>query len=353
MPLPAASMVIMRIKQNKLICFCRLFGAWPGRVALPVLILLAWMTPCLAQTPEPADTIRIDSDLVNLQVSVLSHDPLKPPTYLQQRDFKVLDDGTRQEITFFAAGDAPFDLVLLLDLSGSTADKVKLIRKSSKRFVEASRPMDRIAIVTFTDDYEIVAPLTSDHKELLRAIDDIERLSKGTNFWDALRYVLEVVVRPGQSFRRSAVVVMTDGVDNALPDVSGVGSRTTFEELASLVERSEAVLFPVFLDTEKEEVKRHRTPASAYVLARAQLGQLAAISGTVVYRAGKVSDLETVYEQIMRDLGTVYSIGYRPENNTRDGQWHRVSVVLVDHSDLTARTRKGYYAGSLASSSPK
>ena len=353
MPSPAASTVIMQIKKSIFVCFCRLFGAWPGRSGLPVLMLLAWMTPCLAQTPEPADTIRIDSDLVNLQVSVLSRDPLKPPTYLQQRDFKILDDGVQQEITFFAAGDAPFDLVLLLDLSGSTADKLKLIRKSSKRFVEASRSMDRIAIVTFTDDYELVSPLTSDHKELLRVIDDIERLTRGTNFWDALRYVLEGVVRPGQSARRSAVVVMTDGVDNALPDVGGEGSRTTFEELVSVVERSEAVLFPVFLDTEKEEVKRHRTPASAYVLARGQLGQLAEISGTVVYRASKVSDLESVYEQIMRDLGTVYSIGYRPENNTRDGKWHRVSVGLVDRSDLTARTRKGYYAGNLASNSPK
>ena len=310
-------------------------------------------TSCLAQTPEPADTIRIDSDLVNLQVSVLSHDPLKPPTYLQQRDFRVLDDGAPQEITFFAAADAPFDLVLLLDLSGSTADKLKLIRKSSKRFVEACRPLDRIAIITFTDDVEIVSPLTSDHKELLRAIDDIERPGGGTSFWDALRYVYEAVIRPGQSSRRTAVVVMTDGVDNALPDVAGGGSRTTFEELANLAERSDAVMFPVYLDTEKEELKRHRTPASAYVLARAQLAQLAEASGTVVHRANKLTDLESVYEQIIRDLGTVYSIGYRPANNTRDGKWHKVSVGLVGHPDLTARTRNGYYSGSLAASSPK
>jgi Ca-activated chloride channel family protein len=343
----------MRIKQNKLICFCRLFGAWSRSVGLPVMILLAWTTICLAQTAEPADTIRIDSDLVSLQVSVLSHDPLKPPTFLQQRDFRVLDDGVSQEITFFATADAPFDLVLLLDLSGSTADKMKLIRKSSKRFVEASRPMDRIAIITFAEDLEVVSPLTSDHKELLRVIDDIERPSTGTSFWDALRYVFETVVRSGQSSRRTAVVVMTDGVDNALPDVGGVGSRTTFEELANLAERSEAVIFPVFLDTEKEEVKRHRTPASAFVLARSQLAQLAEISGTVVHRASKVSDLESVYEQIIRDLGTVYSIGYRPANNTRDGRWHKVSVGLVDRSNLTARTRSGYYAGGLASSSPQ
>ena len=340
----------MRIEQTKLSDTRTFFAGVKGMVPA-VVILLALAVSAFAQTADPADTIRIDSDLVNLQVSVLSHDPLKPATFLQQRDFQVFDDGRPQEISFFGAADAPFDLVLLLDLSGSTADKLKLVRKSSKGFVEASRPLDRIAVISFTDDIEIVSPLTSDHKALLRAIDDMERPSGGTSFWDALRYVFQAVVR--QSSRRTAVVVMTDGVDNALPDVGGEGSRTTFEELANIAERSEAIVFPVFLDTEKEEVKRHRTPASAYVLARAQLAQLAEISGTTVHRADKVSDLETVYEQIIRDLGTVYSIGYRPANNTRNGKWHKVSVGLVDRPELAARTRSGYYAGALTVSTPK
>lgn len=315
-------------------------------------VLVFALPSCLAQTAEPADTIRVDSDLVSLQISVLSHDPSKPPDFLRQRDFSVFDNGAPQEIAFFAAADAPFDLVLLIDLSGSTADKLKLIRKSSKRFVEAARPLDRIAIITFTDSLQIVSPLTSNHEDLRHAINDIERPGGGTNFWDALRYVLESVVRSEPASRRTAVVVMTDGVDNALPDVAGEGSHTTFEELLNITEHSKAVIFPVFLDTEKEETKRHRTPPSAFVSARAQLAQLAEASGTLVHRANKLTDLESVYEQIIRDLGTVYSIGYRPANHARDGQWHKVNVGLVNHPELAARTRGGYYAKSLLSSSP-
>lgn len=309
---------------------------------LQAVIVLALAAGCLAQDVD--DTIRVDSSLVNLQVSVLNHDPARPAISLQQQDFLVLDDGARQDITFFAAADAPFDLVLLIDLSGSTRNKLKLIRKSSKRFVQAARPLDRIAIITFTDKVELVSPLTSDHKELLKAIDDIEEPEGGTNFWDALRYALLSVVRTGQSSRRSAVVVMTDGVDNALPDVPGEGSRTTFEELSKTAERSDAIMFPVFLDTEKEEVKHKRANQSAYATARAQLDQLAEISGTEVHRAEKLADLEKVYEQIIRDLGTVYSIGYRPANNAGDGKWHKVSVGVVNRPELTARTKSGYYA---------
>ena len=344
-------MAIMRIERAYESCGLKL-GSWFRNVTLPGVVLLALAAACVAQSTEPADTIRIDSDLVNLQVSVLSHDPAKPPNALQQKDFLVFDDGVPQEISFFAAADVPFDLVLLLDLSGSTANKLKLIRKSSKRFVEASRPLDRIAIITFTEDLQIVSPLTSDHKQLLKAIDDIEKPSGGTNYWDAMRYVLESVVRPGQTSRRSAVVVMTDGVDNALPDVEGEGSRTTFEELLNISRHADAVIFPVFLDTEEDEVRRHRTPQSAYVTARAQLDQLAEVSGTAVRRASKLTDLESVYEQIIRDLGTVYSIGYRPANNARDGKWHKVGVGLLDHAELGARTRSGYFAKSLLSRSP-
>jgi VWFA-related protein len=326
-------------------------GALSSMLLLAVILLFNGAANCRGQT-EAAETIRVDSDLVDLQVSVIRHDPSKPAVSLQQSDFRVFEDGAPQDVAFFEASDAPFDLMLLIDLSGSTADKLKLIRRSSKRFVETARPLDRIAILTFTDTIEVVSPLTSDRGKLRRAIDDIEKPTGGTNFWDALAYVLEAVTRRDHVSRRSAVVVMTDGVDNALPDVFGEGSHTPFEALLNLVKRSTTIVYPIYLDTEPEELKLHRTPKSAYVTARSQLAQLADASGTQVYRANKIKDLESVYEQVIRDLGTVYSIGYRPNNSLRDGKWHEVSIQLVNHPELTARTKSGYYAKSLVTNTP-
>jgi len=96
-----------------------------------------------AQSAEPVDVVRIDTDLVNLNASVFNRKSANTIA-LQPKDFTVLDDGAPQDISFFAAGESPFDLVLLLDLSGSTANKIGLIRKSAKRFVEATRPEDRM-----------------------------------------------------------------------------------------------------------------------------------------------------------------------------------------------------------------
>ena len=139
---------------------------------------------------------------------------------------------------------------------------------------------------------------------------------------------------------------MTDGVDNALPDVVGEGSRTSFEELLSIVGSSETLIFPIYLDTENEESKRHRTPRSAFALSREQLAQLADACGSQTHRANKLKDLDEIYEQVIGDLGRVYSIGYRPSNTSRDGKWRSVSVQILDRSDLRARTRRGYYARS-------
>jgi VWFA-related protein len=319
--------------------------------ALHASLVIAWflLAYCLlpsvpAQTLEPTDTIRIDTDLVNVSVSVFSRHASLPKGALAQKDFAVFENGAPQEISFFASAETPFDLVLLLDLSGSTADKIKLIRNSSKRFVDAARPGDRIAIVTFTADVQVVSRLTLDHEALKNSIDQIGKPRGGTNFWDALRFVLEHIV--GQSRvegRRSVVVVMTDGVDNALPDVFGDGSVTTFAELIEIVRRSDTIVLPIYLDTVKEG--RHRgTPISAYTLAQQQLSELASESGNTVYQARSVKDLNGAYAQVIRDLSTVYSIGYRPANRSRDGSWRAVAVQLVGRPDLVARARRGYYA---------
>jgi len=295
-----------------------------------------------AQAPEP-DVLRIDTDLVNLNVSVFNRKGAQLPASLQQKDFAVLDNGEPQEISFFASNDAPFDLVLLLDLSATTADKIGLIKKSAKRFVDAARPGDRIAILTFTVDILLVSKLTSDHAALKKSIDDIKKTLGGTNFWDALRFVLEhIVVQSRVDQRRSAVVVMTDGVDNALPEVFGEGSKTTFDELMELVRRSDTIVLPIYLDTERDS-NGHGTAPAAYAIAREQLALLASESGNQVYQARKLKDLKGVYQQVIRDLSTVYSIGYRPATRKHDGFWHAVTVQLPGRDDFGVRARRGYF----------
>jgi VWFA-related protein len=300
--------------------------------------------PSAHQRDDGIETIRVETELVDLNVSVFNRDPKSPVGELRQQDFAVVENGTTEEISFFASAAAPFDLVLLLDLSGSTADKLNLIRKSAIRFVEASRPTDRISVVTFTDMPYVVSPPTTDRKELVERIKNIEKPHGGTNFWDSMRFVLRNLSGTRDMARRQAVIVMSDGVDNALPDVPGPGSDATFEQLLETVKMADAIVIPIYLDTEREMIKQHLASETSYKIARQQLSELAGESGSLLYHARKIEDLNGVYEQVIRDLGTVYSIGYHPTNKQRDGSWRTVSVQLVNRPELAARTRRGYYA---------
>jgi Mg-chelatase subunit ChlD len=67
---------------------------------------------------------------------------------LTRSDFKLFEDGEEQRLVGFEAASAPFDLVLAIDVSGSTKDKIKLMRNAALRFVNAARPADRIGIIT-------------------------------------------------------------------------------------------------------------------------------------------------------------------------------------------------------------
>jgi VWFA-related protein len=143
---------------------------------------------------------------------------------------------------------------------------------------------------------------------------------------------------------------MTDGVDNALPDVPGPGSTITFDELLNNVRNSEGIVFPIYIDTEEEDVKRYHVPRAAYAQARKQLAEIASACGTTLYRAEKLKDMDQVYARVIRDLSTVYSIGYRPSNRALDGKWRSVQVQLVGRPNQQARTKRGYYAKQVTGS---
>jgi VWFA-related protein len=296
------------------------------------------------QTAEDHETVKINSDLVNLNVSVFSRKPGERVQELKLSDFAVTDDGEPQEIRFFASTSAPFDLILMLDLSGSASEKLNLIRKSSIGFVNAARPVDRIGIVTFTNESKVVSPLTSDRTELIKKIKEIKKPNGGTSFWDALAFVLTEIVAKKNDGRRTAIVAMTDGVDNALPGVKGDGSKIDFLHLDELIRASSATILPIYLDTEEEETRFYGVPKGAYELARKSLAIIASESGGIAYRANKLEDLKGVYDSVFADLGNVYSLGYQPPAGVKKGQWHKVRVEVLNRPDLAARTRPGYLA---------
>jgi len=293
------------------------------------------------QRVEEDDVVSVNTNLVSLNVSVYSNKLRTNVTMLEQKDFVVTEDGRPETISFFGTTDVPFDLVLLLDLSASTSDKRDLIRKSTRRFIEAARPADRLAIVTFSDDAQVVSPLTEDRDQLLKSINKIEGTGSSA-IWDSLKFTLDKVIGPKTPGRRRAIVLMTDGIDNSLGGYAE--SRISFADLVEAVRRNDALIIPIYLET-KKPFGRFIGPGNRVLEnAHKTLELLTDESGGLFYQARKIEDLEGVYVQVIEDLGKVYSLGYTPTNQKRDRSWRTVKIEIPNRPDLKARTRLGYYA---------
>jgi len=146
--------------------------------------------------------------------------------------------------------------------------------------------------------------------------------------------------RDSKPDRRKAVVVMTDGVDNALTYERGAGSKTLYADLIEQVRNNSTAIFPIYLDTQGSG----EANAQMYADARRTLQLLADESGGNYYTTKEIGKLSEVYERVLRDVGRVYSLGYEPTNAKRDGSWRTIKVEIQNHPEIKVRARPGYYA---------
>jgi VWFA-related protein len=294
---------------------------------------------------EKEDVLRVETNLVNLNVTVMPEKPGAILPSLNKDDFTVVENGREQAIDWFAATQVPFDITLLVDISGSTSNKIKLIRKTTRNFIKAARPSDRISIIVFDEEVTVISPLTQDRNKLLDSVDKIKSRG-GSKVWDALAFALnqstEIQNANQQNReRRSAIVFMTDGEDNTFIEQNNIeSSNIIFADLLEKVRHSSALIVPIHLDTRES----YGLSEKLYKGTRRALNLLADESGGLFYEAEDIDDLEGIYPQVVNDLSKVYSIGYSPSNAERDGGWRTVKVNIKKYPNLAIRTRKGYYA---------
>lgn len=289
-----------------------------------------------------ADAIKIDSKLVNLNAIVTTADG-RAITNLNKGDFEIFEDDVKQEVAHFVPTSTPFNLVLLLDLSGSTREKIESIRKSALAFVDATDGQDRVSIVIFTRAVHVLCRPTTDRALLRDRIKEMRATDGGTAFYEAMWFTLGDVLGPFPN-ERNAVVVMTDGVDNSISAAYPAPSRVSFRQMVDRILESGTLVYPIYLDTEQENYEFHwGETTEVYSLARIRLQQMADASGGVLHLARTIDDLSGVYQKIIAELRTVYSLGYYPSSASSDGKWHRIRV-RAPKSESVIRTRRGYYA---------
>jgi VWFA-related protein len=281
-------------------------------------------------------------------------------TNLSRNDFVVYEDDVRQPIVNFEPATAPFSLVLLLDLSGSTLTFRSTLKQAALRFIDALGVDDRVSVIAFNAKVETLAKFTSDRKKIADAINYAE--GKGeTHLYPALRYSLAELAREGQ--RRKAIVVLSDGLDTEMRNMdrtSAVNAKTNEEAIASIKPETSASLNEVLNAADRQGVtiyplalpsgdpKRLAFPdpkqVAIYTSARTRFQVLADRTGGRLNVIRRLEDLGFLYAEVAADLRTLYSVGYQPSGpRARDGRWRKIRIEVA-RPELIARTRPGYYA---------
>ena len=300
-------------------------------------------TPGAPEEVDEDEVIRVESDLVTINVSVVDRAGGRGVVGLAREEFRLSEDNVEQQLEHFEASNAPFDLVLLIDLSGSTGRVTDIIRAAALRFIDAARTQDRIAVITFAGAANIVSPLTADRTALRASVRAMGPPIGDTRLYDAAGAALDLLDKSASAQRRRAVVLMSDGLDSTLPNVTGTGSQLSYDELRSRVEEFEGLFYVIWTSTEYEAFSPLDIQPETFDLASERLQQLAETGGGVFYEVEKLEDLAGAYERVVEDLGTVYSLSYRPTNKTRDGRFRAIRV-RVARPNAVARGRRGYYA---------
>lgn len=294
----------------------------PGILLLITLALF----PSHSLRAQDDDVVRVDTDLVVLNITVLDKDGNYVPG-LKLADFKVFEEGREvpiKLITTFDSHESPFASVILLDTSGSMESRMSLGRSAAIRFLDGLRPEDVAAVYNFDHRVEQVQDFSS-ARDLAPMAFGLR--AKGmTALYDAIIRAAESLAHRQE--HRKAIVVLSDGMDTK--------SKASSEKALEAALAIGASIYAVDMSASDGGSSRNQQTALLLkTFAEKSGGRFIATPGGPALRDG--------FASIARELGHQYTIAFRPANQAKDGRWRSLDVKL-SRPELTVRTRKGYRA---------
>ena len=266
------------------------------------------------------DVLRVTANLVSVPVTVRN----RQGQYiidLQQKDFRIFEDGVEQAIGHFSNVDQPFSVILLIDTSGSAAPFLTQIKSAAKAFVEQLRPTDRVRPIYFHGEIKSLTNTGTNDLEMLKAaLDQMQSGPEelGTRLFDAVDFSMNAL-RAEQG--RKAVILFTDG-ENTL-------GKATMKSTLEVAEESDVIFYTL---------QYGDLPQQKY------LQELAFKTGGRYFKAGDVNSIAQSFAGVAEELRRQYLIGYYPTESRRSGKIKAIKV-RVTRKNVAVKARESYTYG--------
>lgn len=250
---------------------------------------------------------------------------------LTEQDFSIIENGKERKISDVAPATTPFNLILLLDVSGSIEERMDFIRKAARNFLNTVSRQDKIAIISFRDDIQVISDFTTDRKRLSESLDLIDA-GGGTALYDSIAYSLAHTLKSLRG-ERTAIVILSDGDDNR--------SFIPFEALMDSIQESGALIYPLYvpsgliressLPNPTTTLDPTRTRFMTLTSRAEQEGKrLAEVSGGVYYPIRRIDDLQKAYDEVVAQLRMAYTITYISDLDADKNRRIRISTKRND-----------------------
>jgi len=328
---------------------------------------------------DPDEVIKVETNLVTMPVSVLDREG-RFVTGLQQKDFRVFENGVEQKVDYFQSVEQPFTVILMIDVSPSTAYQIDEIHDAAIRFTDQLRPNDKVMVMSFDDRVHVLTPPTNNRAQLRNAIM-MAQFGDGTSLYEAVDFAINQELKQIQG--RKAVVIFTDGVDTT-------SRRADYQSTLTDVEEVDALFYPVRYDTQMGVFggggggrgggggygypRRRRGGGGSsgglgdivgiilgggqfpptitmgggggspeeYETGKRYLEQLAQNSGGRAFEAA--GNLDAAFSGIAEELRRQYSLGYYPESVGQKGDRKQIKVRVM-RPNLVVRAKQSYIVG--------
>jgi len=364
-------------------------------VMIVALVAVPGVGPSM-QAQEPVATVAVDVKVVTLPVTVRDKHG-KIVRDLTKDDFTLQEDGRPQTIKYFSQEtNLPLTLGLLVDTSRSQDNVLDAERNASRSFIDQMlvQPKDKAFLIHFDREVELLQDLTASREKLQSALELLKTSSDrehsndpndpsnspsgsgshrggGTQLYDAVYLASNELMKKQQG--RKAFVILSDGVDR--------GSKTYLESAIESAQRADTVVYSIyFADSHRDEGQRpggmgrggggwpggggggwpgggggypggggggrgggQRHPEEPRTDGKKVLERISKETGGRFFEVSKKETVGQIYDSIVEELRTQYSMGYTPDKDSTASGYHHVQLQ-VKRKDLTVQTRDGYYA---------
>jgi len=291
--------------------------------SLSFVFFILFCLPVFVFSQDDEDVIKIESSIVVLNATITDAKG-KAVSQINKSKFKIFEDGIEQKIEFFEAAETPFAAVILLDTSGSMEQRVSMARSGTINFLDGLRPGDSAAIYNFDSKVSLVQDF-SNSRDVAPGVFDLK--AEGvTVLNDAILKAAQELNR--RSEKRRAIIILSDGADTR--------SKISAAKALKAALAADTTIYTVDMSSTGSDARERMQSQST-------LKNFAEKTGGIFVATPGGAALRDAFKNIVRELGTQYTLGYQPTNLKKDGKWRAVELK-ISQPNLTIRTRKGYNA---------